>query len=65
MARLFFKDVPAEPTCSACGTPHPKHTDEDGLIYVCDEKCYVDWFTENKAAETALQKFYEDFYEIY
>ena len=64
MARLFFGDIPAEPTCSSCGASNPRYNVEDDSVYVCDEQCYVEWFVREKAGEVARRRFYDGFYEI-
>lgn len=64
MARLFFKDIPEEPTCSSCGYPSPKKYDEFSDNYFCDKQCFVDWFVENKAEECAKSIANECLFEV-
>lgn len=64
MTRLFFGDIPEGPTCSACGASNPVYVDDVYNVSVCDEGCYVEWFVENKAKKFALDRFYEECYEI-
>lgn len=65
MARLFFKDVPAEPTCSACGQSDPRYIDIDTEKTFCDYECFVDWFHENEAEKWARLLAEDRLYEIY
>ena len=53
MARLFFGDIPAEPTCSACGLSNPKLYDEETGNRFCDTDCFVESFVINEAEDYA------------
>lgn len=53
MARLFFGDIPADPTCSACGLSNPKLYDVKKEISFCDTDCFVESFVINEAEDYA------------